>query len=129
MLNAYHINNPIITRIIISRTTGFATSACVSPPVVCLYPYSHSSSRLVIFLVFKVRYLYATPASPARIFPIYVVLSHGFGATSNSCVSTENSEMKVELTLLIAAMCKSRCGARAASHVHPRSVPAGAQTA
>jgi hypothetical protein len=97
--------------------------SCFGTSCVCLS--TSLSSRFIIFLIFKVRYLYATPASPARIFPIYVVLSHGFGATSNSCVSTENSEMKVELTLLIAAMCKSRCGARAISHVHPRSVPAG----
>jgi hypothetical protein len=41
------------------------------------------------------------------------------------CVSTENSEMKVDWTVLIAPVRKSRCGAQAISHVHPRSARLG----
>jgi hypothetical protein len=58
-----------------------------------------------------------------------VVLSHGFGATSDLCVPTGNSDVKVEWTLLTAPTYKPRCGARTISHVHPRSAPVGAQAA
>jgi hypothetical protein len=55
----------------------------------------------------KAHYVYETPVSPAGLFSISPLLSHGFGTSSNLCVWTENSEMKVEWTLLTAPVCKS----------------------
>jgi hypothetical protein len=75
------------------------------------------------FRSFKAHQFDATPASPAGIFPISVVLTHGLGATSNLCVFAENLKMKVEWTELMGLVCKSRCGAG------PRSAPARAQAA
>jgi hypothetical protein len=43
-----------------------------------------------------------------------------------TCVSMGNSGMKFEWALLTAPICKSRCGARTISHVHPHT---GAQVA
>jgi hypothetical protein len=40
-------------------------------------------------------------------------------------VFTQNSEMKVEWTLLTAPIHKSRCRARTLEHAHPRSAPVG----
>jgi hypothetical protein len=42
-----------------------------------------------------------------------VVLSHGFGASSNFCVSTENLERKIKWTHLTVPICKFRFGTRA----------------
>jgi hypothetical protein len=77
----------ILTTIItISCSSGFGTSAHVSPPAayVCLL------LSLIFFLDFKAHQVYANPASPAGIFPISVVLSQCFAATFNLCVSTED---------------------------------------
>lgn len=61
----------------------------------------------------------------SRDLSISMVLSHGCCATSNLCVSKENTKMEDEWTLLIALICKSTCEARVISLVHPRSAPVG----
>jgi hypothetical protein len=54
-----------------------------------------------------------------------MVPSVGFVVTSNFCMPTENWEMKVEQTLVTAAICRSRCRA----HVHPCDIAVMAQVA
>jgi hypothetical protein len=72
--------------------------------------HNNSSSRFVYFLDIKVHYIYKTPVSPSQIFAISVMPSHNFSVTSNLVVSTENSKMKVEWTLLTVLIYKFRCG-------------------
>jgi hypothetical protein len=104
MLNAYHI-----TLIIpIPYSCGLATFICAC----------HNSS----FVPF-VRVSHNSPFCPL------FVLYHCFGATSDLCVPTGNSYVKVEWTLLSSPIYKSRCGARTMSHVHPRSAPVRVQAA
>jgi len=68
----------------------------------------HSSSRFVYFLNIMVQYIYKTPVPLAGIFSVSMELCYSIGIISNLCVSVEDSEMKVEWTLLIAPICKSR---------------------
>jgi hypothetical protein len=82
-----------------------------------------SSSWVTYLFLFTLPYSHKL-LSPTRIFPISVMLSHDFGATSNPCVP---QEMKVEWTLLTAPICKCRCWARNLCDVHPRSARFRAQ--
>jgi hypothetical protein len=66
--------------------------------------------------------------SPAGIFSVFMLLSHGL-VRLQTCVPMGNSEMKVEWILLIAPICKSRCGAQTISYVHPLSATKGAHAA
>jgi hypothetical protein len=111
---AYHF----ILIITISISHGLPTSACFTTVNHNFIIYFH------FVLSVNTYYVHETPFSPSGIVPIYLVLSHCFDATSNMCVRTGNSKMKVEWTILTAPICKSWCGAR--NH-KPRSTTKGAQ--
>jgi hypothetical protein len=57
---------------------------------VCVY-HNISPSRINYFVGTRLYYLYGTPAPSTGHPPVSVVMSRGSGATSNLCVSTDNS--------------------------------------
>jgi hypothetical protein len=127
MLNAYHIT-PII---IILYSSGLATFICVYHnssfvPSVCVFHNSPSSSRIMNFIVFgRIRFMKLLSHHQGSFLSPWCCLT--LMAQLPTCVPAGNSAVKVEWTRLADPTYKSRCGARNMSHVHPRSVPAGAQ--
>jgi hypothetical protein len=92
----------------------------------CLYiPWSSFSSWLVYLLMFKVPCMSFQHGYLLPLWFLSMVL-----VWFSACASVWwVEEVKVEWILLIAPVCKSRCGAQTISHVYPDSAPFGAKKA
>lgn len=109
-----------ITIITTSYLSEFVTPVCVV--TTCFFSFS-SYSSFMNFLVSSISDLWNS-----------CLTSRGLTYVSGSVLlqaseSTENWEMKVDWTLIIAPNRKSRCGAWTVGHVYPRSASVGAQMA